>query len=127
KRFRERGRCSVRADGDGRVARKRRVAWISRPSLTAPVNAVFKGGELVDADRAASMQASRGNADLRAEAEFPAIGELSGCVMQHDGGVDFTQECVRCRLVIGDDSVGVMRAIMLDMRDCGGEIVHYFH
>ena len=84
------------------------MAWISRPGLTAPVDAVFEGGELIDSYRAARMQPSGGNADLRAEAEFATIGELGRRIMQDDGGIDFAQELFCCGLVIGDDCVGVM-------------------
>ena len=56
------------------------------------MDAIFEGGELFDADRAARMQAAGGDADLRAETEFAAIGELRRRVVKHDRGIDFAQE-----------------------------------
>jgi len=35
------------------------------------------------------MQAAGGDANLGAEAELAAVGELRRGVVQHDGGVDF--------------------------------------
>ena len=69
-----------------------RVFWISRPGLTAPVDAVLEGGELVDSDRPARVQAAGGNADLCAETEFAAVGELRRRIVQHDRRIDFAQE-----------------------------------
>ncbi len=57
----------------------------SRPGLTASANAVFEGRQLFDADRPARMQPAGGDADLGAEAELAAVGELGRGIMQHDG------------------------------------------
>ncbi len=43
--------------------------------------------------------------------------------MQHDGAVDLAQEFLRRRLILGDDGVGVQRAVRGDVRggfDSGG-------
>src|SRR3984885_11501751 len=56
----------------------------SRPGLPGAVNAIFEAGQLLGADRAAGVEFSGGDANLRAEAEFAAVGELSRCIMQHD-------------------------------------------
>ena len=66
---------------------------------------------MLDAHRAARMHAARGDADLGAEAEFAAIGELRRGVVQHDGAVDLRQEPRGGGLVLRDDAVGVVRAI----------------
>src|SRR5687768_13935711 len=71
------------ARGEGR-----RNSWQpSRPDLPGPADTVVEAGELLDADRPARMEAPGGNADLGAEAELPAVGELGGSVVQDDGGV----------------------------------------
>ena len=44
-----------------------------------------------------------GDADLGAEAELAAVGELRRGVVQHDRGIDLAQEFLRRRLVLGDD------------------------
>ncbi len=62
---------------------------LARPHLSVAVHAIFKRAELLDANRPARMHASRRNADLRAEAELAAVGELGRGVVQHNGAVDF--------------------------------------
>src|SRR5512138_3368522 len=82
--------CRARAGAAG--APEQRFFWMSRPRLTAPVDSVFEGGELVDPDRPACVQSSGGDADLRTESEFAAIGELGRSVVQHDCRIHFAQE-----------------------------------
>src|SRR5262245_23919117 len=89
----------------------------SRPGLPRAANPVVEARELLDADRAACVEAPGGNADLGAEAEFAAVGELRRGVVQHNGRVDLTQEFLRRRLVFSDDRVRMMRAVALDMGD----------
>ena len=69
------------------------------------------------ADRAARRQALGGDADLGAHAELAAVGELGRGVEQHDRAVDLAQEALGGGLVLGDDRVGVVRAVALDMGD----------
>ena len=63
------------------------------------------------------MEAAGGDADLGAEPELAAIGELRRGVVQHDRGIDLVEEFLRRRLVGGDDRVGVMGAVTLDVLD----------
>ena len=67
------------------------------------------------------MELARRDADLGAHAELAAIGKLRGGVMQHDGAVHFAQEALGGRRVLGDDRVGVLRAVAGDMGDRGVE------
>src|SRR4029077_8976075 len=83
----------------------------SRTDLAASADAIFERGELFDADRPARVQAAGGDADLGAEAELAAVGKLRRGIMQHDGRVDLRQERLRSLGVIGDDGVGVVRAV----------------
>ena len=53
----------------------------------------------------------------RAHAELAAIGELGRGVVQHDGGIDLGEEALDGRRVLGDDRLGVVRAVGRDMRD----------
>ena len=49
------------------------------------------------------MHAAGRDADLGAEAEFAAVGELSRGVVQHDGRIHLVQEFLRRLLIGGDD------------------------
>jgi len=49
------------------------------------VDTIFERRELIDADRAARMQPPGGDADLGAEAKFPAISKLRRRVVQDNG------------------------------------------
>ena len=69
----------------------------SRPDLPRTAHAVFEGGQLLGADRTAGVQAAGGDADLGAEAELAAVGELGRGVVQDDGGIDLVQEFFRRR------------------------------
>src|SRR5688572_11505998 len=60
----------------------------SRAGLTGAAHLVLEGCELLDADLAARVHAAGGDADLAAEAELAAVGELRRGVVQHDGGID---------------------------------------
>jgi hypothetical protein len=64
---------------------------------------IFEGAELLGADRAAGVHAAGGDADLGAEAEFAAVGELGRGVVQHDRRVDLGEELLRRGAVFGDD------------------------
>src|SRR6202051_1143984 len=89
----------------------------SRPRLSAAADAVLETGELFDADRTAGVQPAGGDADFGAEAELAAVGDLRRGVVQRDRRIPFGQEFFRRGFVRGDDRVGVMRAIALDMID----------
>src|ERR1700722_5573526 len=96
----------------------------SRPDLSAAAHAVLEGRELLDADRAARMEAAGRDADLGPEAELAAVGELGRGIVQNNGRIDLAQELLRRRRVGGDDGVGVMGAIALHMRDRALDPVH---
>src|SRR5262245_4401248 len=97
------GGNATRPDGITRPAGRRETSRQSRPDLPAAANAVFEAGELIDADRTARMKAAGGDADLGAEPKLAAVGELGGGVVQHDRGIDLTQEFLRRRGIGGDD------------------------
>src|SRR5579885_3769911 len=99
--FRRTGRSSSPADGVESGAQGLQGGPVSRTNLAASADAVLEGSELFDADRAACMQASCGNADFGAEAKFAAVGELRRGVVQHDRRVDFGEELVGRRPVLG--------------------------
>src|SRR5882672_8401883 len=89
----------------------------SRPRLPGAVNAIFEARQLLGADRTAGVEFAGGNPDLRAEAELAAVGELRRCIVQHDRGIDLAEEFLRSACVFGHDRIGMMRAVIVDMRN----------
>ena len=68
------------------------------------------------------MQLLRGDADLGAQAEHAAIGERGGGVHIHRGRINFVDEPLDGRrafgeIRIGDDGLGMHRAVTVDMGD----------
>src|SRR5882762_7659428 len=100
------GACGGRTRRGGCITcAKGTVERWSRPDLPGAAHAILEAGELLDADRTAGVQLAGGDADLGAEAELAAIGELRRGVVQHDRGIDLRQEFLRRGGVIGDDGV----------------------
>src|SRR5665213_3727769 len=98
-------------------ARRSHLTWGSRPGLPGAVDAVFEAGQLLGAHGAAGMKFSGGDADFRAEAEFATVGELGRCIMQHDRRIDLVEEFAGGVRVFGHDRVGMMRTVIVNMRD----------
>ena len=115
----------VREEGEAIGLRDERDDRFTAGSARVPRTRYLKRGELLDADRPARMEAAGGDADLGAEAELAAVGELGRGVVQHDRRIDLAQEFLGRRLVLGDDRVGVVRAVALDVRDGGVDAVDH--
>src|SRR4029079_1420878 len=112
------GACGGRTRRGGCITgAKATIGRSSRPDLPGAAHAILEAGELLDAAWAAGVQLAGGDADLGAEAELATVGELRRCVVQHDRGIDLVEEFLRRRLVGGDDRVGVMGAVTLDVLD----------
>src|SRR3954454_12778078 len=94
-----------------------KTRWGSRPRLPGAVDVIFEACQLLGAYRTAGVKFPRGDADFRAEAELAAVGELGRCVMQHDRGIDLVEKFARGGLVLRHDRVGVVRAMIVNMRD----------
>ena len=73
------------------------------------------------------MQAPGGDADLGAEAELAAVGELGRGVVHDDRRIDLFQKAFGGGLVLGHDAVGVMRAVRFDVIDGGVEAIDDAH
>jgi len=71
------------------------------------------------------VQLAGGDADLGAKAELAAVGELRRGVVQHDRGIDLIEKFLRRSPVGGDDRVGVMGAVALDMFDRGIDAINH--
>src|SRR5712675_2781908 len=96
----------------------------SRPRLPGAVDAIFETGQLLGADRTAGVKFSGGDADFGAEAEFAAVGKLRRCVMQHDRRIDLVEKFACRGRVLGHDRVGVVRAVIVNMRDRRADAVY---
>ena len=62
------------------------------------------------------MQATGGNPDFGAETELPAIGKLARGIVHHDRAVGAQDEPFRYICIFGDDHVGMVRAMLGNMR-----------
>src|SRR6201992_2153096 len=97
----------------------------SRSCLSGAVNTIFEACKLFGADRAAGVEFSGGDADFGAEAEFTAIGELRRGVVQDDRRIDLVEELARDGVVVGHDRIGVVRTVIVDMRDRLRDAIHH--
>src|SRR4051794_3493396 len=113
------GRSKERTRAKWRAKRGRGPESSLRPHLARAADAVFERRQLLDADGTARVHPAGRDADLAAEAELAAVGELGRGIVQHNGGIDLAQEFLGRFLIGGDDRIGVMRAVALNMRDCG--------
>src|SRR5690606_33050399 len=89
----------------------------SRTKLSRTAHDVLVARELLDTDRPARVELVRGDADLGTHAEFAAVGELRGGVVQDDGAVDLRQEALGGTRVVRDDRIGVRRAVASNVGD----------
>ena len=93
------------------------IITLTRPSFARAAHAIFEDRGLLNSHGSARMQPSGGDADFSAEAEFAAVGELRRGVVQHDREVDPGEEFLRRRLVGGDDRIGMVGAVTVNMGD----------
>src|SRR5712671_1720765 len=89
------------------------------PGLAAAANDIFENRELLDANRPARMELAGADADLGAHAELPAIGELRRSIVHHNRRIERGEESLSCARILGDDGIGVLRAI-------GGDVANRF-
>src|SRR5665213_2572229 len=84
-------------------------------------------GQFVQTHRAARADFVRADADLRAHAEFAAVGEARARVPINRRRIHFGQELLRVRLVLRHDAVRVRRAVKIDVVNRAAHAVHYAH
>src|SRR5437867_2715837 len=89
----------------------------SRAQGTLAAHDVLVGRELDQADWPTRVHAVGRDADLRAQAELAAVGELGAGIVHDDGAVDLVQESVGRGLVVGHDRFGVLTAEVRDVLD----------
>src|ERR1700679_2761869 len=83
--------------------------------LPAAAYHVLVARQLLHAHGTARVKFVRADADFRAHAEFAPVGELRRRILQNDGAVDPGQKPLRCGGVVGDDALGVLRAVAADV------------
>ena len=91
----------------------------SKASLdhTIASDTVLIGRELAQGHGAASVDFIGGDADFCAEAELFSIGQTAGNVVKNAGAIDVGEKCLRGSDIGGDDAIGVMRAVVVDVLD----------
>ena len=70
------------------------------------------------------MQLAGRDTDFPPKAEFSAIGELGRGIDQHDAAIDAVEENFRRGMIFGNDAIGVVRPVAVDMPD---GIIHPVH
>ena len=88
------------------------------------MHTVLETGQLFQSDRPARMHAARRDADFRAHAELSTIGKLGRGIVHNDGAVHFLEELVGRALILGDDALGVVRAVVGDVIDGTVDTIH---
>src|SRR3954471_4016199 len=102
-----------------------RVALLA--DLTLADHHVLGGGQVIEADRPARMQAIRRDADLGAHAVLAAVGEAGRRVDVHGRGVHLAGEPLGGGLVLGDDRLGMARAVAGDVLERAVQRRHHAH
>ena len=73
------------------------------------------------------MQAAGGDADLGAEAKLTAIGILGAGIVHANGTVNFAQIFTSGTLFLGDDGIGMVRTVAVDVGNRFLNAAHRFH
>src|SRR5579862_5934470 len=99
---------------------------VARELPGAPQN-VFVAGQAVKPHGAARVQSAGADSDLGAESIPVSIGKARGGVVVDAGGVDLVQEAASGFRILGDDGVGVGRAVAPDVLDGLGQSGNHLH
>src|SRR5713226_10630194 len=87
------------------------------PDLAFALDNVLVTSQFYQAAGAARVEFIGADTDLGAEAEFLAVVEPRAGVDHDRGGIDGGDEAPGGRPVVGHDRVGVVRAVVVDVRD----------
>src|SRR5690606_15935971 len=85
----------------------------------------FQGGKAFKADRTTCMQTICRDTDFCAQTVLKTIGETGGQVDVDRAGVHFALETGGSRKVFGDDGLGMLRTVLLDVLHGLVDVVHY--
>ena len=95
----------------------KRVIIESRPYLPVAQYHPFLAGQTVQTDGAAHMDFIGRNTDFRPQPVFKSVGK-TGAGIHHDAGtVDHTQENPGIGIRFGNDTVCMVAAVFIDVRD----------
>src|ERR1700682_912233 len=98
-----------------------RLIRVSLTYLPAAQDNPFPAGEPFEPDRAARVKLVGRDADLGAESVFESVGKAGRRIDHHRARIDLAHEPHRVAIVLGDDGVGVLRAVASDVLDRGIE------
>ena len=79
--------------------------------------------EFFEGHGSAGVELVGADADFCSKTELSTIGEAGGGVPEYTGGVDFELEFLCGFFVFGDDAVGVVGAVVVDVLNGGVEII----
>lgn len=75
------------------------------------------GCQFLQAARASGMKLVSADTNLGSQSKFPTIIKASACVNHDGGGIDLLRELPRRRQAGGDNRIGVVRTVLIDMGD----------
>ena len=93
--------------------------WLRLPHVPAAGHDPLVRREIGSAHRPAGVELVGADADLRAKAVFPAVGEAGAGVDDHAGRIDAGHKLLNRRGVGREDRIGVMAAVAVDVIDRG--------
>src|SRR5690606_13574821 len=77
--------------------------------------------ETFQADRTARVNLVGGDTDLGAQTILKTVGEARRSIDHDRARIDLAQEAAAARVILGDDAVGVLRTVGIDVIDGGIE------
>jgi len=99
------------------------VSMLSADLAAAGNNCLFAGQRL-QREGAADVHLLGGNAHLRAETELSAVGKARRCVDVYRGRIDLLLESACIGIVFGDDGLGMVGGMLVNVMDRLGNIRH---
>src|ERR1700676_3921887 len=94
-----------------------RLTCVSFAYLPAAQDTPFPAGESFESDRATRVKLVGRDADLSPESVFESVGKAGRCIDHHRARIDLAHEPHRVAVMLGDDGVGVLRAVASDVFD----------
>src|SRR5690554_8137173 len=89
----------------------------SGPDVAVAEYHIFLGSQAFQANRATGVDLVGGNADFSPQAIFETVRKASGGVDHHRTGIHLGQEPAGPGVVLGDDAVGMLGAVTVDVFD----------
>jgi len=100
---------------------------VLRSYLSVTEDNPFIGRQLFKPHRTAGVQLLCAYPHLRPQSELTAVGEPGAGVNVHTRGVHLVKKTHRAGVILGDDSLGMPRAVTFDMFQRLVQRVHYFY